>query len=75
MCSKSLGKETWISPDEYLVGRDGDHLMVPFECDLCIFQMLRLYEPSCRSEEDILLLACIHRVSLDAFGVERHPQF
>jgi hypothetical protein len=53
--------------DEYLVGRNGDHLLVPFECDLCIFRKLRGYEPSLELEEDKLLLACIRRISLDAF--------
>jgi hypothetical protein len=22
---------------DFLVGRDGDHLLIPFECDLCVF--------------------------------------
>jgi hypothetical protein len=47
------------SPDEYLVGRDGDHFLVPFECDLCVFRKLRMYDPSPTSEQDRLLLACI----------------
>jgi hypothetical protein len=55
------------SPDEYLVGRDGDHLLVPFECDLCVFRKLRRHKPSSASEHDQLLLACIRGVALDAF--------
>jgi hypothetical protein len=54
-------------PNEYLVGRDGDHLLVPFECDLCIFRKLRNHEPSKYSDMDKLLLAAIRRMSLDAF--------
>jgi hypothetical protein len=54
-------------PDEYLVGRDGDHLLVPFECDLCMFRKLRHQEPLVTSEQDKLLMACIRRISLDAF--------
>jgi hypothetical protein len=55
------------APDEYLKGRDGDHLLIPFECDLCIFRKLRRYDPSRTSEQDRLLLACIRRITLDAF--------
>jgi hypothetical protein len=55
------------APDEYLVGRDGDHLLIPFECDLCIFRKLRHHDPLITSEQDKLLLACIRRISLDAF--------
>jgi hypothetical protein len=42
-------------------------LLVPFECDLCIFRKLRRYDPWPTSEQDRLLLACIWRISLDAF--------
>jgi hypothetical protein len=55
------------SPDEYLVGRDGDHLLVPFECDLCIFRKLRLCDPLPSCEQDRLLLACIRQITLDSF--------
>jgi hypothetical protein len=55
------------SPDEYLTARDGDQLLVPFECDLCIFRKLRMYDPMPAFEHDKLLLACIRRITLDAF--------
>jgi hypothetical protein len=55
------------SPNEYLVACDGGHLLVPFECDLCIFRKLRSYGPLLTSEQDQLLLACIQRITLDAF--------
>jgi hypothetical protein len=55
------------APDEYMVGRNGDHLLIPFECDLCIFRKLRHHEPLATSEQDKLLMAAIRRVSLDAF--------
>jgi hypothetical protein len=68
---KMIRKRAWGSKQrpayEYLVGRDGDHLLVPFECDLCIFRKLRGQEPSTTSEFDELLMACIRRMSLDAF--------
>ncbi len=53
---------------DYKHARDGDHLMVPFECDLCIFRKLRGGNtPAVGSAQDNLLLACIRRISLDAF--------
>jgi hypothetical protein len=55
------------APDEYLVARDGDHLLVPFECDLCIFRKLHMNDLSPTSEQDRLLLACYRHVTLDAF--------
>jgi hypothetical protein len=55
------------SPDEYLVGRDGDHLLVTLECDLCTFRKLCFCDPLPNCEQDRLLLACIRRITLDAF--------
>ena len=52
---------------DFLVARDGDHLMVPFECDLCVFRKLRGISPTPSNPVDNLLLACIRRVILDAF--------
>ena len=54
------------SPDEFLLGRDGDHLLVPFECDLCIFRKLKGQNPIASNGPDSLLLACIRRMNLDA---------
>jgi len=51
------------------VGRDGDHLTTPFQCDLCIFGNLLGKDPGAH---DQLLLACIRQVNLDAlWGRER----
>jgi hypothetical protein len=55
------------SVDDYLVARNGDHLMVPFECDLCIFRKLRHRTPIAADPVDDLLVACIRRINLDAF--------
>jgi len=52
---------------DFLVARDGDHLLVPFECDRCIFLKLRGCLPDTRSSCDQLLLATIRRMNLDAF--------
>jgi hypothetical protein len=49
------------------VGRDGDHLLVPFECDLCIFRKLKSRNPIPGDQQDLLMLACVRRANLDAF--------
>ena len=52
---------------EYLVARDGDHLITSFECDLCIFVKLKNRYPIATSDQDKRLAACIWRVILDTF--------
>lgn len=52
--------------DKYLVGRLGDNLITPFQCDLCWFRNLKLRSPSLASLPDKRLLAYIRRVNLDA---------
>lgn len=47
--------------------RPGDHLLVSFQCDLCVFRKLRQHDPCLSSPVDANLLACIRRVNLDAF--------
>jgi hypothetical protein len=57
-------------PDEraFHYARNGDHLMVAFECDFCVFSKIRPGErPNLMHECDTLLLACIRRVNLDSF--------
>ena len=51
----------------FLVARNGDHVSTPFQCDLCIFRLLRGEDPDPTSVQDALLRACIRRVNLDAF--------
>jgi hypothetical protein len=46
-----------------MAGRDGDHLLTPFQCDLCIFRNLKHRS---QGEGDPLLMACIRQVNLDA---------
>jgi hypothetical protein len=53
--------------NQYKSARDGDHALMPFECNLCLFQKLRQHTPDPLAPEDILLLACIRRINLDAF--------
>ena len=54
-------------PNDYMEARDGDHLLVPFECDLCIFRKLRGKNPDIKDSQDELLVHCIRRMNLDAF--------
>jgi hypothetical protein len=55
------------APDAFMKARDGDHTMVPFECDLCIFHKLRKHSPREGNPVDGLMLSCIRRMNLDAF--------
>jgi len=48
------------------VGRNGDHALIPFECDLCIFRKLKKMNPVEGRPGDDLLLGCIRRINLDA---------
>lgn len=52
---------------QYLNARDGDHLLTPFECNVCVFRKLRRQSPDYTSLVDLRLLDCIRRVTLDAF--------
>ena len=54
-------------PNDYLVARDGDSILIPFECDTCIFRKLRGTNPNVRSPTDKYLLSCIRRMNLDTF--------
>jgi hypothetical protein len=48
--------------------RNGDNLMVPFECDFCVFGKLFDHTPPDKSnEKDRFAMACIRRIILDAF--------
>ena len=47
--------------------RNGDNLMVPFECDFCVFGKLFDHVPSAENEQDVFAMGCIRRVILDAF--------
>ena len=59
-------KEKGQNPRDFLEARNGDHTMVPFECDQCVFFKLKGRRPS-SSEQDKLLLIMIRRINLDAF--------
>jgi hypothetical protein len=53
-------------PDRFKCGRDGDHLMCPFQCDTCHFYNIQGRRPGVKSQDDVLLM-CIRRANLDAF--------
>ena len=59
-------QSTW-DKDECLVTREGDHLITPFECYLCIFVKLKNRDPIAQSEEDNKMASCIRIMNLDAF--------
>lgn len=47
--------------------RDGDDLLVSFECDFCIFFKLYGRQPIPNAEKDHFSLACVRRIVLDSF--------
>jgi hypothetical protein len=53
--------------DRFKCGRDGDNLLVPFQCDVCHFRNIqrRNPEPS-KYAKDGLALSCIRRANLDS---------
>jgi len=63
---KGAWKRVWDGT-EYLHAREGDHLITPFECDLCIFLKLKGRYPNGQMDDDRKVVACIRRMNLDAF--------
>jgi hypothetical protein len=53
--------------DRFKVGRTGDHLMCPFQCDACHFQNIQGRNSMATNEKDVTLLVCIRRAILDSF--------
>ncbi len=60
-------KEKEQNPNDYHEARNGDHAIMPFECDTCIFRKLRKRSPDKEREQDKLLLLMIRRANLDVF--------
>jgi hypothetical protein len=52
--------------DRFKCARNGDHLLCPFQCDLCHFRNIQRRDPVPGLTKDKLLLQCIRRASLDA---------
>ncbi len=51
--------------DRFMFGRKGDHLMSPFQCDLCHFRNINQRDPS-NSVQDKRLMTFIRRANLDS---------
>ena len=65
--TESLWKRKTINTCDYEEARDGDHLITPFQCDLCVFRRLKNLNPDPDSKTDKLVLDYIRRANLDAF--------
>jgi hypothetical protein len=59
-----------ITPDHeksrYLVARAGDHLMTPFQCELCHYRNIYGNDPKTWDLDDSEIMSYIHRCSKDA---------
>lgn len=72
---EEVDEEGWLlvdnirkeSGDRYVTARDGDHLMLAFQCSVCHFQNLQGRNPRPDSPKDDLLLSHIDRCSMDGF--------
>ena len=53
--------------DRFKKARDGDHVMLPFECDICHFRNCCQRDPVIGSARDENTLRAIRRANLDAF--------
>jgi hypothetical protein len=54
-------------PKQFQEGRDGDHLMCPFQCEDCHFISINGRLPNKDNPADALLLCCMRRANLDGF--------
>ena len=52
---------------KYSEARDGDDLMISFECDFCVFRKITGRGVNMEDDSDRRLAGCIRRVILDAF--------
>jgi hypothetical protein len=52
---------------EFMCARPGDHLLCPFQCDLCHFRNITKSDPIGSVLTDFRLMRSIRRASLDAF--------
>jgi len=50
----------------YKCARNGDHLVTPFQCHFCHFQILTLRDPIPGDPRDGMLMCCLVRANLDA---------
>ena len=52
---------------KFMTARRGDHLMVHFECDLCVHRKLKQRDPDWQNPTDVWIMNIIRRMQLDAF--------
>ena len=55
----------------FTTARAGDHLMTPFQCELCHFRNIYKRDPDVKDEHDAWALKCMIRAYLDAFWARR----
>jgi hypothetical protein len=70
-----MGEFMIASPEDdqrFLVARDGDNLVTPFQCDHCHFINVMGREPVDGLASDVRVLKGIRRVNLDAFWSREH---
>ena len=62
------GEET-----RFLIGRHGDNLLIPFQCELCHFRNIMSRNPARTLASDVEMMDFIRRANLDAFW-SREPR-
>ena len=55
----------------FVTAREGDHLLCPFQCDLCHFINMKDREPNMENPQEEFTMRCIRRANLDAFWSRR----
>jgi hypothetical protein len=50
----------------FMKGRNGDHLVCPFQCDLCHFRNIHRRDPDLAVDQDVNTFVAIRRANLDA---------
>ena len=66
----SLVDEEYLIEDDmtrFMVARDGDHLMTPFQCEKCHFFNIQGRARNLVCPTDDLLSICIRRATIDLF--------
>ena len=56
--------------NRFLEARDGDHLVCSFQCDKCLFFLLKGRTPIPRNMKDEFLMVCLRRANLDALWAQ-----
>ena len=68
---ETTAEEKRVLDEWFCHARPGDHLITPFQCELCHFRNVFKRDPNMSSEEDKWALKCIIRANLDAFWARR----